>query len=146
MMEWNASKKMWKWCLLGFFWFGVCQYTVAQCPTLIKYEVSHELTDDSNRGTIRFFLQNEVESANRSEINDHEYNLWDKKAGVYLYNPSKLDAGFYEDKKISFSLSTGVAEFNNVPEGKSYLLVVYSSNCRKLLGPSGGISIQNSAR
>lgn len=116
----------------------------AQCPSLVKYEVRYEESGTDSKGIIRFFLNEEGSPSTPLVSQNFQYNLWDKSRGVYLYNPSKLDAGFYEDKKISFSLKSNVAEFRNVPPGDNYFMVIYSDECNKVIGPDGGVAVNNS--
>jgi hypothetical protein len=131
--------------LIGFLGWLLCiQEVLAQCPGMEKYEVNYPSSEAGNRGEIRFFLQVADNAPASAELEDLQFNLWNKSKGAYLYNPSKLDAGFHEDEEISFSLNSNVAEFRNVPSGDSYFLVLYSDKCSKIIGPEGGVVVQNS--
>ena len=145
MMKGNTSKNIKKSYLIGLLCLGYSQVLIAQCPVLVKHEVSYNWPA-THESSLKFFLQNEDGSSYQAGQEKHAYNLWDKGTGRYLYNPSKLDAGFYEDKKIEVSLNNNVIEFKNVPEHESYFLVVFSQGCRTVLGPDGGVAVQESAR
>ncbi len=145
MIKGNTYMNMKELYLISLLCLGFSQVLVAQCPVLIKHEATHSGLD-TNGSSLRFFLQNEDGSSYKAGLEKHEYSLWDKTTRRYLYNPSKLDAGFYEDKEIRVLLNRNVVEFKNVPERDSYFLVIYSSDCKKVLGPEDGITVQESAR
>lgn len=129
--------------LIGLLCFVGSHWVLGQCPSVLKSEVDYNQTS-SDRGTIRFFLQSGDGAASLS--NAYKYNLWDKNIRGYLYSPSKLDPGFYEDERIEFSVKGSIVEFRNVPASGSYFLVVCSSECNKQLGPPSGVRMYNSER
>ena len=61
MKEWSASKKVWEWCLLGFFWLGASQYAVAQCAgspiTSFALEQTIITNTENHLGEITVVLQ-----------------------------------------------------------------------------------------
>ncbi len=114
-----------------------------QCPTLSRYNIELDqaqkiiLTFDFEKGSELTHLKPDA----------YEYNLLDANRGVYLYTPSKLDAGFHEDKNITVSIEpSGTIKFRNVPPENSYRLVVSSPECKRVYGPEEGITVKKSER
>ncbi|WKN32258.1 hypothetical protein PZB74_02685 [Porifericola rhodea] len=117
----------------------------AQCPSLLEYEVEYDQFQEGKNGILTFVMGNN--NASPLNLDDFEFNLWDKNRGVYLYTPSKLDAGFHVDKNIKVTVEpSGKVKFLNVPPGSSYCLVISSQGCQKVFGPEEGIVVEPNKR
>ena len=61
MKEWKASRKVWKWCLLGLFWFGINQVAQSQCSELtLTAQVQSATCGILNDGKITLQVQGGV--------------------------------------------------------------------------------------
>jgi hypothetical protein len=85
----------------------------------------------SERPPTTFDLVIEVDT-DISGLNRESLHLRDNEIGGMIYNPQKMDPGFFEEKKINVSLKNTQIIFENIPVeliDHNFMLIILRKDC-----------------
>nr|WKN38112.1 hypothetical protein K4G66_05275 [Tunicatimonas sp. TK19036] len=124
MKEWKASRKVWKWCLLGLFWFGMNQYSFGQCPSVesVSVQVSSKSTFSQSQGQLTFLFNTSIES--KSDV--YRIRLYDADLEKYVYDDNNPP---FLNKIPAPKVDGGQVSFSSLPIGR-YALEIHGGECQ----------------